>query len=113
MTASPFPIDADPEFDGLAEAVLESFGEAVLWKPRDGSPHTMLRAYVRRMTTRQESFGRVFTASPKVSALMAAADVPTIFQGDIIEAKGVEYEVGDVVPDGSAFVRIPLRKPGK
>lgn len=109
----PFPIDADPEFSDLADAILDSFGEPAVWKPQDGSEHVLLRAYVRRASSRQESFGRVFTASAKISALVAAADVQGILQGDLLEAKGIDYEVGEALPDGSAFVRLPLREPGK
>lgn len=110
---TPFPIDADPDFDDLADAILDSWGKPAVWKPQDGSAHVPLRAYVRRASTRQESFGRVFTASAKVSALVAAADVAGILQGDGFETLGVDYEVGEVLPDGSAFVRLPLREPGK
>jgi len=110
---TPFPIDSDPEFDDLADAILDSFGEPAVWKPQDGSAPVAIRAYVRRSMSRQESFGRVFTASGKISALVASKDVAAILQGDVIEARAAEYEVGEVVPDGSAFVRLPLREPGK
>ncbi len=109
---TPFPIDADREFDDLADAILNAFGEVALWKPQDGSEPVQLRAYVRRSIAREDTFGRA-TVSAKVSAVVAAADVQGILQGDLLETKGVEYEIGEPAPDGSAFVRLLLREPGR
>lgn len=109
---TPFPIDSDPHFDDLADAVLDSWGEPAVWKPQDGSAPVTLRAYIRRSIVRADTFSRP-TVSARVSALVAAAEVAGILQGDLIEAKGVEYEVGEPAPDGSVFVRLSLREPGR
>lgn len=109
---APFPIDHDPACDDLTAAILDEWGRPAVWKPQGRDP-VPLRAYVRRARARLEPYGRGTAAVvERTSALMAAADVPGIAAGDVVEVGGDEYEIGEVIPDGSAFVRLLLRRPG-
>ncbi len=111
--ATPFPIDHDPAFDDLTAAILDEWGQPAVWTPHGADPVTV-RAYVRRFRTRHEAFGSLTAVvTERTSALVAAADVQGIAQGDTFEASDESYEVGEVIPDGSAFVRLLLRRPGR
>lgn len=110
---TPFPIDHDPAFDDLTAAILDEWGKPAVWTPHEGEPVT-IRAYPRRFRTRHEAFGSLTAVvTERTSALVAAADVQGIAQGDSFDALDESYEVGEVIPDGSAFVRLLLRRTGQ